>query len=504
MKKYIRLIYSLSFLVAAVFISCSYQPPQFSLEQEVVRIPFTINDGTYYSEVIVNEDTIQMMIDTGASISFLSPQFTQNILRRKRTRDARGIVRWLPLGRVNRIEWGGLEIENLLVANDNINIIGINIIGSDILRHFIVKFDHANKEIVLTQNSSLIEKRGIKVPIEIPFGIPKLNLSLNGYTGEFLIDTGHNGELFVKSSFFHSSGLSDLENVEWIGVEFTSAFATASETGENATHITLADCELPGKIFKNAIVFHNASIVTTNRLGTVFMLRFKSVTIDYINGYVYFELPEDVSPFYFSDNIVEAVPVAYLDFLFERVNSFGISINIGNPHTVHILRNNSVFIEKGIEIGDTLAGINQMIFNEVAFNKLESDRDSFRLETNRNRQRNEILNTFDRRDRAIFHFLKNGELISIEDIRYTFLNPPPQHGYGFKGRGDGSGDGTFFNPIPVGYFSKWFSLDRNNYISLHRPWSTLTGEEATHIFVLRDGSRFRFTNNPDTYGPVLE
>ena len=218
-----------------------------------------------------------------------------------------------------------------------------------------------------------------------------------------------------------------------------------------------------------------------------FLKRFRTVTIDYLNGYVYFDLPEDNSFITFSDNPIEVVPVACLLYSYFRISSFGITIVHRYPYLVGSLQPNSVFAEKGVRINDRLIGINQLIFDETIFNDLELEKDSLRLETNRSRQRAALDDVFFRRDNATFHFFRNRELISIEKIRSNILYPVPAFAYSFDG-------------VPSPFTLHAIPLEPNFY--LHILPSTLTGEEK-YFTIYRDGEEQIVSNNPDAPFPVV-
>ena len=399
-----------------LFSSCRSQlrVPSFILQEEVVRIPLRIENERFFSYVVVESDTVRMIIDTGSTMSLFNYESAVRTRMRTQATGGGGFSGFLPIGKVHTMQWGGLKIGSLPVAQES-----INIIGDDILRHFIVQFDNENQEIVLTQNASLIEKRGIRVPFSRGDGGNRVDvsLSLNGKEGVFLLDTGYTGELRVDSVFFYSSGLSDLENVRWRGYLGGSLFMPESLRREGVLYMAIVRHELGGMIFDNAIVtrcirWHS------NVFGFVFLQRFRTFTIDYINGYVYLELPEGTT--FSDDNVIETVPPAYSTLLRRKINSFGIRFHHrADASTVSSLLKDDAFAK--IEIGDTLVGINQTAFNEAAFYKLGADTDSFNLA-----DRFVRITELSSANEATFHFLKNGELVSIDRTRDRVLYPEPR------------------------------------------------------------------------------
>ena len=421
MKKNRQLKYSLFLLIIAVLVSLSCQRSQFSLEQEAIRIPLIIANNRYFSYIVDNNgDSIRMLIDTGATRSRLLDTDAANTMRTSTVRDAGGFKRETPLRRVREMRWGGLKIENLLTLNDPLR--RRNIIGGDILSNFIVQFDNGNREIILSQNPSAIEKKGIRVPFRRSRNHVILSLALNGKEGDFILDTGYRGELTVDSTFFYFFGLSGLEKAKWRGYLTSPIFMPDSLRGRCTARIALANGKLGDKIFENTIVTHYTNW-RINVIGSAFLQRFSTFTIDYLNGYVYFELPEGIA--LLNDNVIETVPPAYINLLRNRINSLGIQFSHrADVSTVSSLLQDGTFAR--IEIGDTLVGINQTIFKEAAFNKLGTNTDDlFCLETNRFLQRRALNSAF-LEDKATFHFLKNGELISIDRVRDRIVYPEPR------------------------------------------------------------------------------
>jgi hypothetical protein len=70
-------------------------------------------------------------------------------------------------------------------------------------------------------------------------------------------------------------------------------------------------------------------------------------------------------------------------------------------------------------------GVNQTIFNETTFNKLGANSDLFHFETNRSQQMIALHNA-SQANETTFHFLKNGELISIDRVRDRIVYPVPR------------------------------------------------------------------------------
>ena len=406
-------------IIGAVFSFIPQRTPIFTLKEEVIRMPLIIEINRYHTYVVVENDTVRMIIDTGAPKSLFNYPSVTKTGKSRLFGDGGNFERLVPIKKVRTMQWGGLTIENLPVVGDT----DLNMIGDDILRHFIVHFDNENREIVLTRNPALIEKRGVRMPFSRGDNNNRVivSLSLNGKEGDFLLDTGYGGEIKVDSAFFFASGLSNLENVRWKGYLGHSLFFPDSLQGKGVTYMTLARNELGGMVFDNAIVTHNIHW-HVNVIGFVFLQRFRTFTIDYLNGYIYFELPENTS--FFADNVIESVPPAYVNFLRNNLNTTGVRFSHNaDVSTVAALIDDGAL--SGIEIGDTIVGVNQTIFNETAFDKLSTNSDLFHLETRKFQRVIALLNASIANE-VTFHFLSDGEIITINTVRRKILYPEPQ------------------------------------------------------------------------------
>ena len=481
------------FVVVILALVYFYQPSEtsFTLEEEVVRIPveFNVQRGMYFSYIVVNNDTVRALIDTGFTISTFSTAPIRGNYQKRTATDAHGNVRHKALNRVNRIRWGGLKVNNLLVIDSSQGWLDdhgfSNVIGNDILRNFIVQFDNENREIVLTANPALIEKRGIAVPIN-PISTrdwccdfcrenttPHMNFVLNGVEAEFLLDTGYGGEIAVDTTFFHSSGLSELKRRQWLGGGGRAVFSSDYCRENSIGYRLIADAVLGERMFRNVLVFHTENL-RGKYIGATFFRRFRTVTMDNINNKIYFELPidhhlqisEDVSFAFsvFSDEEVTSPPIEHVFTLFHVYNSFGFLHSWVPPFTILALETGSEMAH--LALGDTLVGINQTLFSQQAFDKI-TPQEKYQLINDRAAQQEILLFTMGRATEATFHFLSNGELISINAERKRFLDPVPYITYAFDAQ-----------EHDLHYFGLNFRGNPDaSKMSFHLPWASLSGRE---------------------------
>ena len=472
--------------------TCPTVSVSFPKGKEYAAIPFEYVNGSIISNVIINNDTLAFLIDTGAEVSFLMRSdidYTKTGLM-DRIRDAYNREATLPLVRVNSVSWGEILIENHLFAKnkplsehfDAFHGYFDGVIGADILNRFVVKIDNQNRQLILSKTKKMTDGLALRVPMTIyNHNTPLLPLSIQGQEFDFIFDTGFSGEIRLTSAMFSTLPDNKLSHV-WNSIRlpiFASDLITTEE------YIVLENVSLGDRIFANAILWYDQE-TTRGLLGTVFMRRFTSVTIDFLNGYIYFELPEDNSLFSFSDNLIEAVPISNWYLLHDWINSFGFQTTdrLGY-HTIDAMLRDDV---SGVQIGDTLVGVNQTIFNKTIFNKLSANSDLFYLETDRNEQQVALNNVFRRRNESTFHFLKNGKIVSIHRTRNTILHPPSAFAYSF-------------GETPMRYSIVQVTSARG--VHIHLLPSTLVGEEVTLSFIV-DGVETVLSNNPDVSNPLLD
>ncbi len=454
-------------------LSCANKKTTFTLSKEVIEIPMRYSyDGTaYVSDIIVGEDTIKAVVDTGCSTSVFNLSEPNNTsIRVTEIGDFRRIIKKLEVFRIKNIDWGGLCIKNLEVINSD-TLTG-NFIGIDILKNFCVKFDNYNKKILLSSNADLIDKKGIKIPFKLTsFGEIVLNLQLANKVEDFILDTGCGIECYVDSTFF-STQLADAKLKKWYGKFDKSSFIVEDSHKNEIRNYTMADCTLKEKIFKNIMVIYNPSLnIKQNYIGNQFLRRFSSFTIDYLNHNLYLELPKDIRvlkdvKLNFSSKEISVHPIEYLNNLYARYHSFGFVTSYIPPFLVEKIEIDSPNSIK-LAIGDTLVGINKTIFSKSAFQRLKN-KQTYRLELNEKKQQYQFLETIYRTKQANFLFLKKGKVITIKAKRGSFLSPPPFVGYSFD--------------PPKKYLLHYGEMNfrinsKVKEMTYHFPWQTLSGRE---------------------------
>ncbi len=463
-------IFLILFLI--VFLcSCDDKKTQFTSSEQVIELPFNFNTETLYTSIIIiDKDTINAMLDTGyTSSSFSKIDFTKkDFLDKSRVKDFRGVIKDIPIVRVKKIDWGGLHIENLEILKLN-----KNIIGADVLENFCVKLDNYNRKILLSLNPNLIEKKGIK----IPFHYTKLGeiifpLQLENKTSEFILDTGYSDEILVDSLLFNSSKLATSKYKKWCGKFLKSTFMSDWSDKNEIDYRTMADLHMGNKIFKDVSVCYMPNLNKKgNYVGSVFLRRFASVTIDYINKNLYFELPQNIElpndeKLDFSNKKITAHPIEYLNILYRYYNSFDFRTTFYPPFVIKEIEVGSTGT-KNLSIGDTLVGVDNTIFSKKVFKKLQN-KSQYVLNLNKEKSIKKLVTVIFRKSIANFHFLKNGKIITVKAKRNQFLTPSPFVGYAFEFRAKDLRHYGHMN----------FYVDyKVQKMSFHFPWETLSNRE---------------------------
>ncbi len=482
-----KIFYFCIFLLFTIT-SCSNNKPTFTLSKDVIEIPFIYDfkDAFYYSNIIYNGDTIKVGIDTGFSRSSLKfPKGRKQ--KRTQTTDARGITKILDVVKVNKIKWGGLTIKNLDIINaSNIfrnnllkNLDASNIIGCDILKNFCVKFDNDNNKILLSSNSDLIDKKGIKIPFEFKNQII-FTSKINNKDTKLFLDTGYSGEIELDSSSFYNCKLFK-NSLKWNKIPLKSTFLPDTYNVNDTVYYALANCKLQNKTFANTMITYcvntnNQKDVIT-KVGFSFMRRFKSFTIDFPNKYLYFELfnhnlkTKDID-LIFTDSIIKPVTIEYIDDFFKYYNSLGINVDLTEDTTffVHGILLDSLNSNTKIEPRDTIIGVNEYIFYKNIFNKMPN-KSKYKLELSKYQRKEIILVNIYRQNNVIFHILKNGKVYTIDTKRKEYIKNPPYIAYAY-----------YFDSDVISYLSEinlYINKRKDTNMTIHFPCEFLSHKNIT-------------------------
>lgn len=392
-------------LILCCFWSCKHK--EFSIVfpsgETTVEIPFKYSyEGFIVTQVVIKDDTLQCIVDTGSDITIVPKDIKMGYrLNSIHGKDIRGVEREMPTVRLEEIQWGGIFIRNKTCAVSGNSIFNYEgIIGGDVLRNFCVIVDNVRKKIILSKLGVEINKAGEPICFNIENNSIKVDGVLGGEIIGFRFDTGFNLDLAISSN--KNITISKVLNRinRWLEVP-NSLFSNNSDT----ISYILYDFEFGTKTYTNSIVacYKNSC---QNLIGTSFMRRFKTIVIDYPNSVIYFELPAGNQMMSFSRDTITPVPISYLEFLYQRINSMGMQFTDTLPFTLNALQEKEEI--NNLKVGDTLVGIDNIVFNQYALRQLKKSNyySSFILEEDFLNKKIKLIKPFSEQIKQHFIFLK--------------------------------------------------------------------------------------------------
>ncbi len=461
-------------LYAFSLISCKNETSYlFPKNTDQVEIPFTYStNGHIITSMTFSEDTLSFIIDTGSEISLVQQGTGRKYSTRKyNIRDASETIEKLSEVKIEEIGWGEVFLKNKNFATHDFSSKQYDgIIGNDILRNFCIKVDNASKKIILTLNNNIQKAKGIHLPFSLRNNSIYIDANLAGSKREFILDTGFNLELLIDSISYNNINNKDLSQKVW-SFKSNTGFKEWGRSNIDSTFLILSDLRIKDKTFSDVIITYKKSI-QKNIIGSTFLQRFESYTINYLDSTVCFCLASDESFIDFIENYPHAKPTAYLRLLYKCINSFGVILSENHPFTVEAVIKDELY--SIIEIGDTLLGIDNTLFKEISI----PNGNAFLFEFSIPQQRKTIINTLNKKNEAIFHFHKDGKLIKIKDKRHNLLLPPPTIGYSYL-----ENEQNHFG----------IKIDQRDF-DIYIPWLNLSFEEFK-IQVTRDSIVKTITNN---------
>ena len=451
------------------------------------------------TQIVIAEDTLSFFVDTGADASVISPEFADRLVGRDKTTDIWGITKKLPTTRIGEVKWGDMLINNMVFAVAPIPLGYAGIIGGDLLRNYSFTIDNQREKFIISTESRNIANSNI---IAIPFSRVERNrffvfadwLDNHGHKilnnqihdsllinrkGAFLFDTGFTAEFAINQETFES--LDHSKQRRW-NQSVGGMFDRLPNPADFTSHF-LSDLQVGNTVFSNVLVRYSNVPYPNNIMGVVFMRRFQSITIDYPRQNIYFELPNNYEQFgfSFSSGSVDIAPLAHWDLFFTKINSLGI-VTSGRDSilVVEAILEDKLY-SSSLNKGDTIVGVNNILFTEKAFRLSIYNDDTFYLDTAvcKRQIRSQIFLS----DRVDLHFVKDDSLRTVALHRDTFSGHTPMISYSF---------GTI---LGVQYFV--MNHPRNDQFTYNKhllPWSTLIGREKEFVNSWGDGREVVNTN----------
>jgi predicted aspartyl protease len=163
-----------------------------------------------------NQGPFSFLVDTGATGNLISPLVAQQLGIKGQSElpvgSSNDIVVKAKEDKLQNIRIGKTELKDkqVYITNlpDGLPIQGL--LGGGLFDQFIVKIDYANKRISLFDRQKF-KYTGIGTTLPLVFlgttKIPMIKLSLDGYNGNFLLDTGFAGGLSLNPNFVKNNRL---------------------------------------------------------------------------------------------------------------------------------------------------------------------------------------------------------------------------------------------------------------------------------------------------------
>jgi uncharacterized protein len=203
-----------------------YQDGNFQADNMISKLSgssITLKFKDVFGYIIVpltlqNKEQVNFMIDTGFSLSVVDARIASRF----------GLTgtEYLPMGGVGASLELATVAENVSISGSGLNITGAHVallphfdldeylgqplggfIGTDILKHFIVRIDYEKKTLTLALPDSLLEDpRAVSLPMEVTGNAPMIQAMIGNPAtgtagGRFLIDTGDRGSIHLTKLF---------------------------------------------------------------------------------------------------------------------------------------------------------------------------------------------------------------------------------------------------------------------------------------------------------------
>lgn len=420
-------------------------------------------ESTYGVTFVADGDTLHGILDTGADMTVVAGKQYQdnpNLLPKIHLRNAHdSIMHWHELELQDFI-WEDVHFQGLRVAvDDGGNLAGgiSPIIGRDVLSGSIVQFDHESNLVKLSRNEAKLKARGQEIPtrfderdkVFVPITLP------NGETLEFFLDTGFGGELRLGSKAYKGN-YTFREPLVWKELETSGK--------PKGGRLSLCNVTFGGKVYRNSRIA--LSNTEKNLLGVHFLKRFKSVTIDYIKKKLYVEYPEKytlpgIGDIDFQKDTIEAAPLEYIASILQDYNTYGFEVERRGSLLV-VTHVEATLEQKGIQLGDTLVGMNNLLFDDKYLEELRM-RAKVDLCLDQRVQDVELHYALVQSNRVTAYFLKHGRPRALHLSRRQYLKHVPTFGYTYSP-----------NPIKLTGISLMLYADiAARKLSVHIPWGPL-------------------------------
>ena len=266
------------------------------------ELPFEQINGKIIIDVEIAGHVHKFLLDTGAPFTIsegiaaelgITPEKQSSII------DAYGNVSTTKVAKVKGVKLGNIEFKNVSAF------VGTNLIfkctgvegniGSNLLRSTVIRFNTKSKTITITNDASRLS---LNTQNSIPLNTHKDNQSspffilevAKGVNGNYFIDTGDSGFLALSNTYMDIFKSHNACEILATGYGSNSFGENGAENNNVKHRVLFPAIKLGSTVFKNVkteTVFSNNGS-GNNSIG-VKLLDYGVLTLDYINGKLYFD-----------------------------------------------------------------------------------------------------------------------------------------------------------------------------------------------------------------------
>lgn len=235
------------------------------------------NGIAWTMDVKIGDHLAKVLLDTGASLSMVSPDLTQSLgltgreLPPEETRYAvagdgckemKASIYQLPVIALGTAKATGLQTLQLSQAIIPENLAGI--LGMDLLSHFNFQIDPIRKELLLSTTSELPKRdRDQAIPLVMQDGVTVVQVKINGDSPFlFLIDTG------AESTFISPQVAAKLK----LSPDSMKPIQVQGFCGlESASYTSLAEVKVGDRVLKNieSVVLQNTAVLESLKVDGI-------------------------------------------------------------------------------------------------------------------------------------------------------------------------------------------------------------------------------------------
>lgn len=353
-----------------------------------VSVPFENVNNKIIIDITIANNSYRFLLDTGSPCA-ISSRIADKIGLKADTSeilsDQSGIEKLGSIGHISNIAISGVSFDSIpiIIENENNPIFSClkidGIIGSNLLRNLIVQFSYQNQQVILTDQFEklnidqtnvipLILNESTSIPFFLFKYLPSMknpNEKMGCYT---MFDSGSDGFISISMrdlNYSDSVGLAPKILAKSLG---SNTFGMHGAANNSTTYLL----DLPAFSIVNSVFINGTATSTTGNSSVIGaqLLKYGTVTIDYINKQICFE-----------PNTTEKLPINVVKKLWPIAPAF-----YGDTLVVGQIWDDK--LRKKIKIGDRILSINDINTEKITHCDLltsnefkEIEKGTFRIES---------------------------------------------------------------------------------------------------------------------------